>query len=94
MAAAEGAFAHNASGYRNHKCRCDDCRAGATERMRTRRRAAAAARRAATEAGRVYVAAGVTHGRNAYTNYGCRCQVCVDAWNGQARARRAARGAS
>jgi hypothetical protein len=55
-----------ASGYVNHRCRCDDCRAAASEYRRAWRARA-----------RLLPVKQIPHGtRNGYLNYGCRCYPC------------------
>jgi hypothetical protein len=70
-------FKHGLSGYTNHACRCDVCRAGMTG-YRRRRYADMRAERAFVESqGRVFIVEGRQHGANTYRNHGCRCEVCV-----------------
>lgn len=57
------------SGYTNHGCRCDTCRAASTQ-YRARRRA-----EAATEP----IWDGVHGTLNGYQNYSCRCNACTSA---------------
>lgn len=58
------------TGYRYHRCRCDECRtAHAAECSRWRQ-----------EQRRRGVPADVPHGyESTYNNYGCRCDECVEA---------------
>lgn len=52
------------SGYKHHKCRCDECRkAFMAERKRRRDNPPK----------------NFKHGRGAYVAYGCRCEICVTA---------------
>jgi hypothetical protein len=58
--------------YDKHRCRCDLCRAAnAARHLEARRR-----RRQAVEAGTVVI---TKHGTSTYTNWGCRCEVCIKA---------------
>ena len=70
-----------AGGYRNHLCRCPDCRAAHAQRIRKQQQ-----RRRGTEPPQ--------HGtENGYLHYGCRCRACTDA-AGKARRRREQRASA
>jgi hypothetical protein len=69
-------------------CRCEECRAAKACYARTRRAAAAELRRQANAAGRVYIAAEISHGYSGYRDFSCRCEVCCRA----AKASRVRRG--
>jgi hypothetical protein len=70
-------------GYYNHGCRCDNCRAAASEMAR----AARLRRMENTRLGLI----DVPHGSdNAYKNYGCRCDECRAARAAARRGRLAA----
>lgn len=76
---AAASFAHGASGYRNHACRCPTCRAGNTDRVRRRRAERAAAGPDAP----------VPHGTpGGYANWACRCRPCKDAHAAERSAQR------
>ena len=61
LMAAHGTY----SCYRNHKCRCAECRAAHSDHMRTWRKQAS-----------TYPAERIPHGSQGYRNYSCRCEVC------------------
>ena len=77
MAAPKKEFTHGYSGYTNHRCRCDVCR----EANRVQRADARAFWRKERDqiraTGFEHVVIGITHGISGYTNYSCRCDVCV-----------------
>jgi hypothetical protein len=76
---AEGVVSGHGYGAYARGCRCEVCRAAKAAYMRSRRKQARrAARRQLSETG-VSVIAGVTHGRAAYEERGCRCVECLDA---------------
>jgi hypothetical protein len=59
-------YTHGASGYRNHGCRCEICRAGHRERLARYR--ANSSLNGPTDP---------RHGTdNGYRNHGCRCEIC------------------
>ena len=63
---------HSYVAYKNHKCRCDVCRAANAEYQR----AIAAKRKEALATN-----PNIVHGkRTVYSNYGCRCEPCSVAW--------------
>ena len=66
---------HPGSGmaYSGYKCRCAECVAFNTERNAIRR-----AKRYAIGATGI-LPDGVKHGKSAATNWGCKCEVCVEA---------------
>lgn len=73
-----------ANGYLNLYCRCDECRAANTRKVRRDR----ADRTRRLEANY----ASLTHGNDStYQNWGCRCRPCTDAHNAAQRRRWAQR---
>ena len=66
---------HPGSGmaYRRYGCRCDECKAfntsDATRRRNERRKVGATG----------ILPVGVKHGRAAASNWGCKCDVCIEA---------------
>ena len=74
----EPTWAHGASGYQNHDCRCAVCRDGHAVAVKKARKARAA-RLAADPSLAV-------HGKpTTYSNWQCRCDACRDAWAAQGR---------
>lgn len=77
------------STYTNQRCRCDECREAARVRMGSYRKARFATRVMVN--GRL-VAPGLpkgSHGKEGtYTNHGCRCPRCTEAWAEASLARR------
>lgn len=79
----------SASTYTNHNCRCEPCRHAWAEKVRARKAQRHAMR---TEVAGRLVAAHLPdsqHGNpNTYSNCGCRCRECTDAWTDSYRVRR------
>lgn len=71
-------FTHGVSGYRNHGCRCTQCKDGNRQAQRRLRQ---------RNEGRTPP----THGLSGYKNYSCRCEVCTEANREQQRAYQAGR---
>lgn len=61
------------STYVNHKCHCPPCREANTAGIRRRRQE----RYAETQASGL--PPGIEHGESAYSNWGCRCDICSSA---------------
>lgn len=74
--------------YNGHGCRCQPCRAAASEEARLRRWAARERRRG------LPVGGSVVHGRYAYSNHHCRCETCRTDRRAHQRDKRAARYAA
>lgn len=70
-------FVHGYGGYTNHKCRCDICRNANREQRASARAFWRKERTQMRAAGFEHVVVGITHGISGYTNYSCRCNVCV-----------------
>lgn len=66
---------HPGSGmaYSSYKCRCDECKAFNTQRNAIRREE----RRKIGATG--VLPDGVEHGKSAASNWGCKCEVCIEA---------------
>lgn len=79
--------AHGATGscYRNHSCRCDECRAANSERRKKLLLAQGSTRTTPPKKRTAWTPEPLAeddprHGtRNAYLNYRCRCQACTEA---------------
>ena len=81
---------HGRSGtYTNHRCRCQDCRRAHSKVIRDRKAVRHSMR---VEVGGRLVAAHLPddkHGNpNTYSNWGCRCAECTEAWTDSYRIRR------
>jgi hypothetical protein len=81
-------FTHGYSGYTNYRCRCNICRQANTDRQYESREYWRASRDQIRATGFEHEVTNISHGISGYTNYSCRCKVCVEA--NRARARSAA----
>jgi hypothetical protein len=62
--------------YSNNGCRCEACCRAHREMVATNRQ-----RRHKRTAENGGVAPTGRHGTTTYSNWGCHCRICVDAWN-------------
>lgn len=68
------------SAYKNHGCRCDECKAANASRTQDFRAMRRAKPKDPTDP---------RHGKATfYDNHGCRCQLCTEAWAEAARQKR------
>lgn len=70
-------FTHGYSGYTNHRCRCEVCREGNRVKRAESRAHWKSERERIHAMGFEHVVINITHGVNGYSNYMCRCLVCI-----------------